>query len=339
MQSFGKNFKITLYGESHQDNIGVIIDGLPPGLNINEDTIKEDLVKRNPVAVGTTPRKEPDHFIITSGLFNQKTTGSALHITIKNENIKSKDYSHLAHHFRPNHADFVASHKYHNHQDYRGGGRFSGRLTAPIVIAGNIAKSLTPSFKYETTIKQIGSLTNLTNLDSYLQSIKDEGDSVGGIIEIKVTNLPIGLGEPMFLKLESHLSQILFAMPAVKGMSFGTGFEGAHLKGSTFNDVFINEKGHTKTNHSGGVTGGMSNGNPLIIKVFIKPTSSIQKPQETFNFKTKQIETLEIGGRHDVAIIRRAPIVLEHAAAIALTDLYLEHLKNEALYASLKKTV
>jgi len=337
MQSFGKNYRITLYGESHQNAIGVVIDGVPPGITLDETSIKEGLKNRNPIAIGTTPRKEPDLYTITSGLFNQKTTGSPLHITIPNTNTMSKDYDNLSHHFRPGHSDFVSHHKYHGFNDYRGGGRFSGRLTACIVVAGRIAKMFTP-FSYTTTLKQVGSLKDMSKLDDYLQSIKDQKESVGGIVRIKITNIPVGLGEPMFMKLESHISQLLFAIPSVKGVSFGTGFEGAHMLGSTYNDPFINAQGTTSSNHAGGINGGISNGNPLVVNVFIKPTASIEKPQETFDFKSQTIQTLTIKGRHDVAIIRRAQVVLEEACAIALTDLYIEHLKNESLYKTIEKT-
>jgi chorismate synthase len=324
MNTIGDLFKITLYGESHQEAIGVVVDGLVPGTVINEDLIATDLKKRNPDAVGTTPRKEPDRFMITSGVFQGKATGSPVHMMIRNENIQSKDYDHLKTHPRPGHADFVASVKYHQFHDPRGGGRFSGRLTAPLVMAGSLAKMMLP-YQFEHSLIQVGSLTDMSQLDAYLTKIKAEGDSVGGIIEVKVTGLPVGLGEPMFGKLESKIALMLFSLPAVKGVQFGTGFEGIELKGSDFNDVIIDDEGHTKTNHSGGLSGGISNGNPLVVKVFIKPTSSIQKTQESFEKDTQEMKPLEVGGRHDVCIARRAGIVVENAVATVVADTFLLH--------------
>ena len=329
MNTFGELFRITLYGESHQPAIGVLIDGVLPGLLIDEDRIKDDLKRRNPDAIGTTPRKEPDHFEITSGHVNQITTGSPLHLMIRNENIQSKDYTHLKEHPRPGHADYVASVKYHNHHDFRGGGRFSGRLTAPIVMAGSIAKMMVP-YTFNHALVQAGTLTDMSQLDDYLSKVKAEGDSVGGIIEVTVTGLPVGLGEPMFEKVESKIGALLFSIPAVKGVEFGTGFSGITLKGSDFNDPIIDEYGTTKSNHSGGISGGITNGNPLVVRVFIKPTSSIQKAQSSFEKTSGEVKPLTVGGRHDVCIARRAGIVIENAVAICLADLMLLHNARKA---------
>lgn len=329
MNTFGTLFKVTLYGESHQEAIGIVIDGVPPGIKINLEAITKDLKRRNPDLVGTTPRKEKDAFKITSGLLDGITTGSPLNIIIYNEDVRSKDYTHLKHHPRPGHSDFVANKKYFGFNDYRGGGRFSGRLTAPLVVAGCIAKMMVPfTFKHE--LKQIGALKDLSQIDSYLETIKAMGDSVGGIITLTVNDIPIGLGEPHFDKLEALAGQMLFSIPAVKGVQFGTGFDGVSRLGSEFNDVLVDEKGKTLSNHSGGVSGGISNGNPLTIDVFVKPTSSIAKSQESFNLVESKVETLEVKGRHDVAIVRRAGIVLENSLAIVLADLYLRYLAYEA---------
>lgn len=325
MNQFGSLFTITLYGESHQQNIGVVIDGMPPGIDINEAVIKEDLRKRNPQLIGTTPRKETDQFVITSGVFNGKSTGSPIHVTIPNSDVKSKDYSNILKHPRPGHSDFVAHKKYFGFNDYRGGGRFSGRLTAPIVVAGAIAKMFLP-FTFSHTFKQIGTLKDMSKLDEYLTSIQEEGESVGGIIDLEVNDIPIGLGEPMFDKVESKISQMLFSIPAVKGVQFGLGFDGVTLKGSDFNDSIVNKEGQTTTNNAGGISGGLTNGNPLHVSVFIKPTSSIKKTQKTFSFENDSVDDLTIKGRHDVAIVRRAPIVLENAIAICLADFYLQYL-------------
>jgi chorismate synthase len=322
VNSYGRLFQVTLYGESHQDAIGVVIAGIPSGVLIDESKIKADLVKRQPGAIGTTPRKEADEFRITSGVFNGYSTGSPIHLMIENKNIQSKDYEHLKSHPRPGHADFVSNVKYQGFQDYRGGGRFSGRLTAALVAAGAIAKMIIP-FELSHQLLQVGNLTDLTLIDEYLEEVANIGDSVGGLIEIRASNMIVGLGEPFFNKLDSEIGKMMFSIPAVKGVEIGVGFDSLLMKGSTYNDEIIDAQGKTKTNHSGGVTGGLSNGNDLIVKVVIKPTSSIQKEQETFNFDTGKVESLKIGGRHDVCIARRVGIVLENALAIVLADLYL----------------
>jgi chorismate synthase len=322
LNSIGNLFKVTLYGESHQDAIGVVIDGVIPGIKIYHEHIEKDLKLRRPGAIGTTKRVEEDLFSITSGVFNGFSTGSPIHLTMQNLNIQSKDYDHLIKQPRPGHADFVSMKKYLGFHDHRGGGRFSGRLTAPIVAAGAIAKMMLPmTFSHE--LIQIGSCKKREDFDTYLQSIEAKGDSVGGIIKITVSNMPIGLGEPMFEKLDANIVHILMSMPAVKLVTFGDTLDLIEATGSMFNDAIIDASGKTSTNHSGGVTGGISNGNDLGIYVFVKPTSSISSAQETFNFQSNEVTSMEIGGRHDICIARRAGIVMENATAIALADLYL----------------
>ncbi len=323
MNSYGKLFQVTLYGESHQEAIGVVVDGMIPGTVIDEALIDADLERRKPGAIGTTARKEDDTFKITSGVFNGKATGSPIHLMIENKNIKSKDYDKLVHQPRPGHADFVSHIKYKGFQDYRGGGRFSGRLTAALVAAGSLAKMMIP-YDISSEMIRVGELTDLSHLDVYLTEIAKMGDSVGGIIKVVVKDVPVGLGEPFFGKLDAEIAKMVMSIPAVKGVSFGAGFEAADRLGSAWNDVFINERGLTKTNHSGGVSGGISNGNDLVIKVLVKPTSSIQKTQTTYDFIQHELSQLEIGGRHDVAIIRRIGVVLENAIAIVLADLMLQ---------------
>lgn len=324
MNSYGQLFRITLYGESHQKAIGVVIDGVTPGTPIDIDLIKHDLYLRKPKAIGTTPRKEDDEPIITSGVFKGVATGSPIHIMIENKNVKSKDYDHLKKQPRPGHADFVAQRKYHGFQDHRGGGRFSGRLTAALVAAGSIAKMMLP-YQFSNQLKQIGTLTDMSKIDDYLREIIAEGDSVGGIVEIKIKGVEVGLGEPMFEKLDAELAKMMFSIPAVKGFEMGLGFQGVSYKGSMFNDLILDDTGKTKTNHAGGVTGGISNGNDIVCRVFVKPTSSIQKQQETYHLENQKLEPLKVGGRHDVAIVRRVGIVLENAAAIVLADAYLKN--------------
>ena len=255
-----------------------------------------------------------------SGVFNGYTTGGAILIRFLNTNTKSKDYSKLVSHPRPSHADFVADKKYHGFQDYRGGGSFSGRLTLGIVAAGVVAKKILKGVSFHTEITNLGGSTNKEEFKSLLEQVVNEKDSIGGIVRINAGNVPVGLGEPYFDSLESTISHLLFSVGGVKGVSFGIGFDGANLKGSEFNDCIIDEKGTTRTNHNGGINGGISNGNDLVVNVFVKPTSSIGLPQETFNLKTKRVESLEIEGRHDAAIILRAQVVLEACVAIALAD-------------------
>ncbi len=322
MNNYGTLFRITLYGESHQSAIGVIVDGMPAGIDIDMQMIENDMKKRQPGAIGTTPRKEEDVVNILSGVFNGKSTGSPIHLMIENTNIKSQDYEHLKTHPRPGHADFVASKKYKGFHDYRGGGRFSGRLTAAIVAAGAVAKMVIP-YKLSHELIQLGTLKNMRQIDEYLLKIAEQKDSVGGIIEVKAQGLPVGLGEPFFQKLDAEIAKMMFSIPSVKGVEFGLGFRGIDAMGSETNDLIIDQEGRTKTNRSGGVTGGISNGNDLVFRVMIKPTSSIGKPQETYDFNEGKVSELIIGGRHDVAIARRAGIVLENALAIVLADLYL----------------
>ncbi len=323
MNSYGTLFKVTLYGESHQDAIGVVVDGVLPGTKFDNELIFEDLEKRKPKAIGTTPRKEADEVIVTSGVFNGFATGSPIHLMIENKNTKSKDYEHLKKQPRPGHADFVANVKYNGYQDYRGGGRFSGRLTAALVAAGSVAKMMLP-YELSNELVQVGSLKDMSKLDEYLKDIVSSGDSVGGIVKLTAKGLPVGLGEPFFEKLDAEIAKMMFSIPAVKGVEFGLGFDGVDKFGSEFNDLILDETGKTKTNNSGGVTGGISNGNDIEFRVFIKPTSSIQKKQETFNFEKGELSTLRVGGRHDVAIVRRVGIVLENALAIVLADAYLK---------------
>ena len=322
MNTYGNLFKVTLYGESHQPAMGVVVEGMPAGIKINENILKNDLSKRRPGAVGTTTRVEKDEYVMTSGVFNGVTTGSPIHIMIENKDVRSKDYTALKTHPRPGHADFVANVKYHGFHDYRGGGRFSGRLTASLVCAGSLAKHFLP-FKVNHKLVQVGTLTDLSKLDAYLDKISQEGDSVGGIIELSTSPLPVGLGEPFFQKLDAEIARMMFTIPAVKGVEIGTGFSGISLKGSAFNDAIIDDSGKTETNHSGGLSGGLSNGNALKVRVMVKPTSSIKKQQNTFDYTSKSKKALKIEGRHDVCIARRIGIVLENALAIVLADMFL----------------
>ena len=322
MNDFGKLFKVNIYGESHNTSCGVLIDGIPAGISLDVNDFLSDLGKRKPNKSSQTSRVEADLPIIESGLFNGYTTGTPMLIRFLNNNVHSSDYSNLVNQPRPGHADYVMSKKYNGYNDYRGGGHTSGRLTVGIVAAGVVAKKIT-NFKFETELVKLGALTDMNKKEEYLNQIASEGDSVGGVVRITVKDVPVGLGEPYFYSVESAVSQILYSIGAVKGVSFGVGFDGCGLLGSEYNDPIIDENGKTLTNNNGGVNGGVSNGNDLIINVFVKPTPSIYKTQQTFNFNENRVTELQIKGRHDAAIVERAMIVLENAVAIALCDLYL----------------
>lgn len=323
MNHFGRLFQVNIFGESHGECVGVLIDGVIPGIKIDESDFENDLARRKSGALGTTPRIEEDKVFIESGVFNGYTTGAPILLKFLNNNTKSKDYSNLVNHPRPSHADYVANIKYDGFNDYRGGGAFSARLTLGIVSAGVIAKKIIDQVKFDTKIINLGGETNPNNFENVLTDVVKSGDSVGGIVNIKIDNVPKGLGEPYFDSIESTLSHLLFSVGGVKGVEFGVGFDGVKFKGSQFNDLIIDKNGKTKTNNNGGINGGITNGNQIDIKVFVKPTPSISKDQETYNFKDDKVETLSIKGRHDAAIILRAQVVLEAMCAIGLADSYL----------------
>ena len=323
MNHFGRLFQINIFGESHGSSVGVLIDGVKPGIKLAEEDFKADLQRRKSGGIGTTPRIEADEPIIESGVFNGYTTGAPLLIRFLNTNTKSKDYSNLVNHPRPSHADYVANLKYDGYNDYRGGGHFSGRLTLGIVAAGVVAKKMLDGVLFETKLINLGGETDNTKFNDVLSRIKADNDSIGGIVSLKAKNVLKGLGEPYFDSLESVVSHLMFSVGGVKGIEFGIGFDGVNLKGSEFNDLIIDKNGKTKTNNNGGINGGISNGNDIEIRVFVKPTPSISKPQETYNFKDNKVEELVVEGRHDSAIILRAMVVLEACLAIRLCDLNL----------------
>lgn len=320
MNSFGRLFRVSIFGESHGENVGVVIDGCPPGIPFAVEDFSADLERRKGGAKGTTPRKEDDIPEIVSGVFNDKSTGVPITILFKNSNTRSGDYEKQKAVPRPGHADFVASKKFDGFQDYRGGGHFSGRLTVAIVAAGVVAKKILGGIKIVSTILEIG---GETDLEKGLQKAIDAKDSIGGIVECRVNGLPIGLGEPFFDAAESLISHAVFAIPAVRAIEFGTGFAAAKMFGSKHNDPIENASGKTKTNHSGGVVGGLTNGNELVFRIAIKPTSSTPQDQETLNIETNTMEPFSVKGRHDLCIALRVPVVLEAATAIVLADLML----------------
>jgi chorismate synthase len=317
MNSFGTIFKVHIYGESHGPEIGVLLDGIPAGIPLSINDFDQDISRRKPGAKGTTTRIEEDTPQIRSGLLNGYTTGAPMLIACRNENVQSKDYDFVKNTPRPGHADFVANHKFQGFNDHRGGGHFSGRLTLAIVYAGVVAKKILSNLKIQATIDEIH---GNQNMEQALDEALANQDSVGGIISCRVQNIPIGWGEPFFNSLESLLAHAIFSIPAVKGIEFGNGFNATKLLGSENNDTYIDSTGKTLTNHAGGISGGLSNGNELYFRVAIKPTSSTPKSQSTFNMQNQTIESLEIKGRHDVCIALRAPVVVEAMTAIVLAD-------------------
>jgi chorismate synthase len=323
MNTFGKLLRIHIFGESHGESVGVVIDGCPAGLPIDIADFSIDIERRKGgLQKGTTPRKEDDIPIFKSGIFNGKTTGAPITILFENNNTRSSDYEKQRAIPRPGHSDFTAHIKFGGNEDYRGGGHFSGRLTVCLVAAGVIAKKLLDRGEvYATaTIKEIA---GETDIEKGLQKAIDAKDSVGGIVECKVNGLPIGLGEHFFDSVESLISHAVFAIPAVRGIEFGTGFAAARMFGIEHNDAIQDESGKTQTNHAGGVVGGITNGNELLFRIAVKPTSSTPKEQQSWNLETNKMESFSIKGRHDLCIALRVPVVLEAVAAIIIADLML----------------
>lgn len=324
MNSWGEIFRVTLWGESHGQQVGVSIDGVPAGIALSEADFMPDLERRKAGAAGTTPRKESDMPHIVSGLYNGHTTGSPLTIEFQNENTRSADYSALVEHPRPSHADLVARQKWQGYNDPRGGGHFSGRITLGIVAAGVVAKRiLGEKVEFSTDIIEIGGCRDKSRFNDIIEDARLAKDSVGGIVECRVKGISAGLGEPFFDSAESEIAHLLFSVPAIKGVEFGAGFEAARMRGSEHNDMICDQEGHTTTNNAGGIVGGITNGNEIIVRAAIKPTASIAKEQATYNFASGKAEPLTIKGRHDVCIALRAAVVAEAAIAIALADLKL----------------
>ncbi len=348
--TLGNNVSITLFGESHGEGVGAVLDGLPAGLPVNTDFISHQLSLRRPSGKISTPRREADSFKIISGAFNGKTTGTPMCIIIENENTKSADYSKNYGKARPGHADFTAFMKYNGCEDYRGGGHFSGRVTAALVALGAVCidalklKNIyvgthikecagVSDAKFMYTKAEINQLSEKSfpvlddkageKMIEIIEKNVAEGDSVGGITETAVVGIPVGVGEPWFDSVESMLSHGLFSIPAIKGVEFGVGFGCAGLQGSEMNDSFVYENGvvKTKTNNNGGINGGITNGMPVVFSCAIKPTPSIGKAQETIDFINKQNTLLKTTGRHDPCIVHRARVVVDSVTAIVLCDM------------------
>ncbi len=321
MNSFGRIFKVNIFGESHGESAGVNIDGIPAGLPLTVDDFLADIERRKGgTQKGTTPRQESDLPIFKSGVFNNTTTGAPLTILFENNNTRSGDYQKQRAVPRPGHADFVASKKFGGFEDYRGGGHFSGRLTVCLVAVGVIAKKMLAysGINIAAAILEIG---GEPDLEKGLQKAIDAKDTIGGIVECRVNGLPLGLGEPFFDSAESLLAHAAFAIPAVRGVEFGTGFAAAKMFGTQHNDAIADISGKTVTNHAGGVVGGITNGNELVYRLAIKPTSSTPKDQFTLNWETGEMETFSVKGRHDLCIALRVPVVMEAVTAMVLADL------------------
>ena len=325
MNTFGQYLRVSIFGESHGPCVGITLDGCPAGLPLTENDLLPDLERRKGgQGKGTTPRQEADYPIFRSGIFNEKTTGFPITILFENANTRSEDYQKQRSFPRPGHADMVAHQKFGGHEDFRGGGHFSARLTTGLVAAGAIAKKLMPSVHIAARVSEIG---GEADIEKGLHRAIDAKDSVGGMIECRVTGLPHSLGEPYFNSLESLLAHMMFSIPAVRGIEFGTGFAAARMFGTEHNDAIVDEKGSTKTNHAGGIVGGISNGNELVFRLAIKPTASTPKEQESLNWESGQVETFSIKGRHDLCVALRAPVIVEAATALVLADCMLAEQK------------
>ena len=347
MNTFGRKFRVSIFGESHGEAIGVVLDGVQPGLPLDIEDFTADILRRKSGPKGTTPRIEADIPELLSGVYNGLTTGAPLTILFHNRNTRSGDYSLFNAVPRPGHADFTASIKWLDFNDPRGGGHFSGRLTLPLVAAGVVAKKMVAA-QIRAELIEVGGVTKAEALRE--EALPDGGieekdqpaniwravldqamadlDSVGGIVECRADGLPDGLGEPFFDSVESLLAHAVFAIPGVRGIEFGDGFQAARMRGSEHNDPFdrVVDSGFQKNalpskNGAGGVNGGITNGNPLVFRVAFKPTSSIGRPQETFNFATGKMTTLRIPGRHDTCFALRTPVIVEAVTAIVLADL------------------
>lgn len=321
MNSFGRNFRIHIFGESHGPVVGVVIDGCRPGIKLSPEDFRDDIERRKPGAKGTTTRKEDDLPRFLSGMYNGFTTGAPLTLLFENSNVRSQDYDEMKAIPRPGHADMAAARKYNGFNDPRGGGHFSGRLTLCLVAAGVVAKKMLahfPNLKINASLIEAG---GERDIDAGISKAMEAGDSIGGIVECTATGIPLGTGEPFFNSIESLISHIVFSIPAIKGIEFGSGFIAAKMFGSEHNDPILDKEGHTATNHAGGITGGISNGNPLVFRVVVKPTSSTPKQQSSINLESGKVEDFTVKGRHDLCIALRVPVVVESVTAIVLADL------------------
>lgn len=330
MNTFGRHFRVSIFGESHGDSIGVVLDGVPGGIELSPDDFDADIARRSPGArgaaargeagaAGTTPRVEADEPRILSGVYEGHTTGAPIAIAFQNSNTRSADYRQFDAMPRPGHADYVAAVKWAGANDPRGGGHFSGRITLPVVAAGVVAKKLLEGMDIRAGLVVVGGCEDKSQWDKLIAATAADGDSLGGLIECTVDGVPIGLGEPFFDSVESLLAHAIFAIPGIRGIEFGDGFRASAMKGSEHNDPF-GPLGPQK-NGSGGANGGITNGAQLKFRVAVKPTASIARAQETWNFAEERMDTLSVRGRHDACFALRVPVIVEAMTAIVLADL------------------
>ncbi|MEW6528377.1 MAG: chorismate synthase [Candidatus Micrarchaeota archaeon] len=335
MNTLGRLLRISIFGESHGECVGIVIDGCPPGLHLSASDLIFDLERRkgSQRKIGTTSRIEADVPLIKTGIFNGRTTGAPILIMFENKDVDSKMYEKLKDNPRPGHADLVAKQKFDGFNDYRGTGHFSGRLTIGLVAAGVIAKKIiakkllknAKNVKIKATIIEVGGIKNIKkeSIKKAIDHAVKKNDSVGGIIECRISGLPCSLGEPFFDSAESLISHAIFSIPGVKGIEFGSGFKCASMYGSECNDEIIDIKGKTKTNNAGGINGGITNGNDVVFRIAIRPTSSISKIQNIIDLKTGKISKISIEGRHDRCIALRIPVIVEAISALVFADLML----------------
>ncbi len=324
--TFGEILRLTIFGASHADEVGVIIEGVPMGIHLTPQMFADDINRRRPSLEGETTRHEEDIPTIEGLDAEGYTTDNPLRISFRNGDIRSKDYSRFTRHPRPSHADIVQHRKYGEEYNLSGGGMASGRMTIALVAAGVVAKKIIDKTSFSTRLVEVGNSNDPAEFETIIAEASRTGDSVGGIVECRVTGTTPLLGEPFFDSVESIIAHLLFSIPAVKGVEFGDGFAGARKRGSERNDAIIDSAGHTLTNNEGGINGGIANGNDIIVRVAIKPTPSIALVQHSYSFDKGFIAPLVIGGRHDACIARRAAVVVEAVVAIALADLYLRAL-------------
>ena len=320
MNTFGRIFRLTLFGESHGKTVGILIDGCPAGLPLAASDFAADLGRRRAGAAGTTPRRETDRPLILSGVARRRTTGAPILIEFRNEDVRSRDYEAFRDRPRPGQADFAAWSKYGRDNDFRGGGRFSGRLTVALVAAGVVAKKLLGGIRIEAVLTEAG---GSSDIEAAVAAALREKDSIGGIVECRASDVPAGLGEPFFDSAESLFSHLIFSIPGVKGIEFGSGFGASRMKGTRHNDVLVDRTGKTRTNHAGGINGGITNGNELVLRLAVRPPASIPREQATVDLRSGLPAKMSIPGRHDSCFAVRVPVVIEAAAAIVLADMML----------------
>lgn len=319
MNQFGLHFRLSLFGESHGPRLGITLDGVPAGIPLEEEDFMEAINRRKPSAPGTTPRKESDRPQLVSGWFNGYTTGAPLTLLFENRAARPQDYEAMRNTPRPGHADFVLDQKFNGYQDYRGGGHSSGRLTLLLVAAGVVARKILPPLTIQSQVLEAG---GNPDIEAAVSQALEKQDSLGGLVECRIQGLPVGWGEPFFDSAESLIAHLAFAIPAIKGIEFGSGFSAAKSWGSKHNDALLDGSGKTRTNQAGGINGGITNGNELVFRLAVKPASSTPQPQQTWNRKENQVSEFRATGRHDLCLFLRVPVVAEAIAALAMAELY-----------------